>query len=398
MFKNIFKFPFGYVIIEIIGKDKERFLDMCLVNRFRISDVIPTDNGLQMKIEITDFMKIRRQVRKCRVKVRIIEKHSIKRFAKEHRYRVVFPIAGIVICIYFLVMPQYIWCVEIDGAKRADTQKVAEILERMGVYAGAKKKDIADLGEIKNAVVFGEPEINWAWLYIEGAKARLEVQERVPPPEVADKTTPTSIIAAQDGFVRIAEVKRGERHVVAGDSVSKGDVLVSGKVAVFGEGYPEKYSYVNSNARIIADTVRTENGTFLKTETIRIKTGATKKRVTIELFGKQYNPMGQPETVFDKCEVKTVNYDATLPIFGYLGFGLKIHTVYEINEVKNELDKDEVLLRAKETLEERIMKTVGIEAEKTDEELTYSIDGDEYNVRLRMNFRENIGIKIPQEE
>ena len=32
-----------------------------------------------------------------------------------------------------------IWCVEIDGAKNADTQKIIEILSDKGVYVGAKK-------------------------------------------------------------------------------------------------------------------------------------------------------------------------------------------------------------------------------------------------------------------
>ena len=97
-------------------------------------------------------------------------------------------------------------------------------------------------------------------------------------------------------------------------------------------------------------------------------------------------------------DIVTKNYDAALPIFGYLGFGIKLNTIEEINEYENTLTKNEVLSRAKEVLEERIMKNVGKEAEKTDEQLTYSESGGVYTVRLVMYFREDIGIKIPQEE
>lgn len=398
MFKKIFKFQSGYVIIEIVGKNKERFVNMCLTNGFRIWDVVPKEKGLILKIQNIDFIKIRRLVRKCDVKVKIISKHGIKVFAKKHRYRAMFPVAGALICIYFLVVPQYIWCIQIEGVKNANVDNIKEILSDKGVYVGAKKKNIADLGEIKNAVIFGDDEVNWAWLYIDGAKARLVVQERTPPPEVYDKTTPTTIIATHDGFVRVAEVKRGERRVVAGDTVSKGDVLVSGKVAVFHEGYPEKYSYVNSDARIIADTVHTKTGKFSKKELLRVKTGQSKKKVSLQIFGKEYKLFGDAKRVFKNSNIDTKSYDATVPIFGYLGFGMSVHDVHEVKEYENILTEDEVLARAKEVLEERICKEVGAEAQKTEEKLTYSVDGDTYTVTLRMNFRENIGIKIPQEE
>lgn len=398
MFKKIFKFQSGYVIIEIVGKNKERFVNMCLTNGFGIRNVTPTESGLVLKIKNTDFVKIRRPVRKCGVKVRIVSKHGPKVFAKKHRYRYMFPIAGALVCIYFLVMPQYIWCVEIEGARNADAKRLEEILVDKGVYVGAKKKDIADLGEIKNAVIFGEEEVNWAWLYLDGAKARLVVQERTPPPDVYDKTTPTTVIAGCDGIVRVAEVKLGERRVVAGDTVSKGDVLVSGKVAVFHEGYPEKYSYVNSDARIIADTVHTKTGEFSAKEILRIRTGQKKRKISFQIFGKEYSPFGSADEVFQKSDIATRNYDAQLPIFGYLGFGMSIYDVYEVKEYENTLTEEEVLARAKETLEERICNELGTEAEKSEEKLTYSADGNKYTVTLRINFRENIGIKIPQEE
>ena len=398
MLKNTFKFPLGYVIIEVVGKNKERFLIMCLTHQFRIWEVQPQADGFVMKMASGDFLQIRPIVRKSGVSVKIISKHGTGRFIKKHRQRVAFPIAGLFVCVYFILVPRYIWCVEIDGARNADTDKIIEILKDKGVYIGASKKDIADLTEIKNAVVFGEERVNWAWLYIEGAKARLQIQEGDMPPAVKDKTTPTSIIASTDGFVRIAEVKRGERRVVTGDAVNKGDILVSGKVSVFREGDPEKYSYVNSDARIIADTIRTEEGIFTDKEILRIKTGNNKKRISIELFGKEYNPFGTGEDIFESYDIVTKNYDAALPIFGYLGFGIKLNTIEEINEYENTLTKNEVLSRAKEVLEERIMKNVGKEAEKTDEQLTYSENGGVYTVRLVMYFREDIGIKIPQEE
>lgn len=398
MFKKIFNFASGYVIIRVAGKNKERFVNMCLANGLNIWGVTARDDFIFLSISNADFMRIRRLVRKCDVRVGIVSKHGRAEIVKKHGHRCGFMVALTAVCIYFIFVPQYIWCVEIDGAKNADTARIEEILREMGVYVGAKKKNIADLSDIKNAVVFGDDEVNWAWLYIEGAKARLQIQESTPVPEVADKSMPVDIAAACDGYVRKAVVKRGERRVNVGQTVSKGQILISGKVAVFREGYPEKYSYVHSIGKIVADTIRVAEDEFSDTETLRVRTGNKKTRFSAELFGKCFDFFGENDLPYEEYDTETVNYDASLPLVGYLGFGINVHKIYEVNVAENTLTEQEILSRAKERLEESICKRLGTGAVKTAEELTYSVDGGVYTVRLKMRLRENIGMEIPNKE
>lgn len=398
MFKKIFKFFAGYVILEVVGKNKERFINMCLANGIDIFKITPTDVGFVIGISNSDYKSIRRLVRKSRVRTRIVKKCGFKEFYKTHRHRYGFLISACFVVLFIMIAPRFIWCVEIDGAKTADTERIAEILKEHGVYIGARKSKVDDLSEIKNAIIFGDVNVNWAWLYFEGAKARLAVQEMTLPPEIADKRTPTDIIASSDGYIKKAEVRRGQRYVNKGMTVTKGQLLVSGKVAVFREGYPEKYSYVNSDAEIIADTVHTATKTFSSKEILRIKTGRKKKVLSFDLFGKRFNFIKSAENIFDKYETETKNYDLTLPLIGYVGIGVNVHNVYEVKETENILTEEEILSRAKECLEEEICKKLTQGAEKTGEEITYSADGDNYTVTMRMRLRENIGIKIPLEE
>ena len=398
MFKKIFKFLAGYVIIEIVGKNKERFLNICLENELAIWDVSPSEQGFVLSIKNSDFKKIRKAVRKCRIRVKIKKKCGRSEIFKRYKSRYGLLAAGVLACIYFIFVPQYIWCVEIEGAKSSDTENIERILREKGVYVGAKKSGIADLGEIKNAIVFGEKEVNWAWLYTEGAKARLLVQERTPPPAVDDKTTPTDIIAACDGYVRYSHIERGERRVNSGDTVSQGQILVSGKVAVFHEGYEEKYSYVRSRAEITADTLRSETGVFSCNETLRIRTGNKKKRISVQALGKEFYMGGRAEEIYENSDLETKNYDACLPGVGYIGLGISVNTAHEVQEITHTLSEEEVLSRAKENLREKIAKKLGINAVMTDEEFTYSKNGDTYTAKLSMRLRENIGIEIPCKE
>lgn len=396
MLKKIFDFMTEYVIMEVIGKNKERFLNMCLYKGIKIRDCMPCENGLKLTMPRKEFKKIRSAVRKSGVKVHIIEKCGRRSFVRNNRKRVGFLIAGVVIIVLSIISTQFIWCVELDGIKRADREEVIEILHNSGVYVGARKNKIADLGEIKKDLIATD-DINWAWLYIEGAKARLAIQETVPKPDVVDKTTPTDIIALCDGYITEATVKRGERRVNKGMTVSKGEVLISGKVPVFVEGEEERYSYVNADGIFYADTIRKETGKFSEKETVRIQTGNKKRRLSFEILGRELCLSCGFDKIYDNYDVESVKYDLNLPFYGYTGISMTKNAIYEINEIQNTVTEGEILSRAKEILEERIMKGVGTGAVRTNENITYTKSGDTYTVTLTMYLRENIGIEIPRE-
>lgn len=401
MLKKIFKFFKGYVIIEVTGKKCSRFMTMCINNGIKIYSSEPNEDSLVMVIARRDFKFLRRLVRKCGVRVKIKEKHGAVEFLKRNRYRYGFVIGMITCCIILLIIPHYIWCVEINGIYSSNPEKLTQVLREYGVYVGAKKRDIAAIPDIKQGIIHAENKVNWAWLYIDGAKARLEIQEYDKPPNVIDRFKPTDIIAACDGYVTKAVVTHGERRVNAGMTVSKGDVLVSGKVKVFNDGMPEKYIYVNSRAKITADTIRLASGKFRDTETLRIKTGRRAKRYSLHLFGREFKLWRDDRVMFDGNEYDTEQtvYDLNIPFYGYSGISVAVDTMYEVNVIQNKLTTEQMLDRAKEALEERICRRLLTGAVRTGEELVYDkVNEHEYEVRLRMRLKENIGMEVPTEE
>ena len=164
MLKKIFQFSKGYVIIEISGRNKERFISECVSERIDVFDVTPSKRGLYAAVAVSDFVFLRPLVRRHEVKVKIISRHGIPELFRRYRRRYAFFFMSVAVCIFFCIIPHYIWCVEIDGIYDADRAQVLDILRKHGVYAGAKKSGIDDLGEIKNSKIYGVDEINWAWL------------------------------------------------------------------------------------------------------------------------------------------------------------------------------------------------------------------------------------------
>ena len=340
---------------------------------------------------------MRRLVRKSGVRLRITGKRGLRYVLYRYRHRWGFAVSGLLVCIFFLLLPQYILCIEIDGIYSADRAEIERVLREHGVYIGAKKSGIDDLGEIKNAVIYGVDGINWAWLYDEGARLRLRVQESVPAPQVWDKTVPTDIIAAHDGWITRADIYRGESRIHTGMAVSAGDLLVSGRVAVYPEGEPEDYLYVHSDAVIKADTIRTETGVFSSKEELRIKTGNRKHRVAFELFGKRLDMFLRLDCGFRDHDTTEHIYDLDTPL-GYSGISCIVYDVDEVNVTERGLEEAEVLDRAREQLEERICKTLGAGAVRQREELHFTKSRDSYTVELRMYLKENIGIEVPMKQ
>ncbi len=393
MFKKFFKFLRGYVIIEIYGAGAGRFVNICLSRNIPVWDMFPCENGIRLRVFTADFMLLRSVARKTRVKVKIIKKAGLARTARLYRGRYMF-MAGLAACILFCaVSSQFIWLVEIDGVENSDINGIRQTLDSLGIKSGALKRSLPEGMDIKNAIVNGNDGVVWAWLYIDGAKARVEIYEQRVPPAVLKKDAPCDIVAARSGIVKTMTVKGGEEAVREGDAVSAGDVLVSGSVAVFKEGYPEEYMLTRAIARVDAYTAHKKSGDYKLYYESRTPTGRKKTMYSIELFGKMFSlPVG--EIKFENYDVKESRHELYIPFFGYAGIAFDTVRYSEIDLRREQLSTETAVEFAKNDMEEKIAKELTVGAVLTDENIEYKkINNDTINVQLEMNFIENIAVE-----
>ena len=294
MFKKFFKFLYGYVIIKVYGKGAERFINICLRRNIDVWNIKPFDDGIEMCIYVKDFFHIRQVRKKSNVKIKISQRRGIKHLMRLYRKRYLFLIGFALCIIFFAVSAQFIWAVEINGVENSDINGIISTLDSIGIKSGALKAKLPDGMESKAAIINNNDHIAWAWVYIEGAKARVEIYEQIIPPNILDKDTPCDIVAACDGIINHMVVKNGEEVLNDGDAVKTGDVIVSGKVATYKEGYPEEYIYVHSMADIMAYTTHSKNGDYKLYYESRVPTGKNRYMVSLEVFGKMFSlPLGR---------------------------------------------------------------------------------------------------------
>lgn len=395
MLNKFFKFLRGYVIIAIYGSGAERFINICLRRGIQLWGTRPIDGGVELCIYMRDFFRIRPVVKKSKVTVHIKEKSGLRHFIKMHRSRYML-LVGMVMCIaLFAVSTRFIWVVEINGVEQSDIESIISTLDRLGVKSGARKSRLPEGFDIKSEIINNTDNVAWAWVYIEGAKARVEIYEKTLPPTLIDRSAPCDIVAACDGVIGYIVVKNGEETVKAGDAVSAGDVIVSGKVAAYKEGKPEEYIYVHSMAQVQAYTSHTRSGDYKLYYESRIPTGKSKTHFSIELFGKLFHmPAGKIK--YGDYSVTKKRRELCIPFFGYTGIAVSSEKYIEESVNKEQLSMETALEFAKNDLEEKIAKELTLGSQLRDEQIEYiKKDNETINVTLKMDFIENIAVEQP---
>lgn len=400
MFKKFFKFLKGYVIIEIYGKNKERFINICLRRGIEIHDTKPLENGrILLSIFKRDFYRLPEIARKTKISVRIKRKRGLYNITARYKKRYLFAAGFLAFVLFIAITSQFIWVVEINGVENADYEKIIAALEEDGVTSGALKKNIPSGYELKRDILNANDDIAWAWVYIEGAKARVEIYEKSLPPQVIDKSVSCNISARREGVIKKITAKSGELLLKAGDAVSPGDVIISGRVGTFREGEPEKYIYVHALGEVEAYTSHTAEGDYKLYYESRTPTGDSKSYYSLELFGKKFDLFRNKSISYEEFDKIENRQELSLPLLGYTGISLNSEKYDEVTVNKEPLSVDIALETARTELEEKISKELLTGSKMLDSELSYEqTDNETIHVKLNMSFIENIGVETPIEE
>lgn len=397
MFNRLFHFLKGYVIIEIYGEQAERFLSICAKRGINIFNIQRTNNNtFTLRMQKCDFFKIRPVAYKTHTRVKILKKTSAYNLLNKYKNRYTF-FAGMCFCVlFFAITSRYIWVIEINGVYEADYSQIEQILKNDGVYVGAKKKNIKDKQIIKQSLVNETENIAWAWLYIEGAKARVEIYEKNLASVPVDSDEICDIVAARDGYVTTVTVINGHNMRKQGSAVNQGDVLISGKVPIFRQYEEERYTYVHAQGTVKAITYHEKDGIYSLSYESKIPTGRKKRYFSLEMFGKLYNSFEDVLCPYENCVHTFSRHELKIPYFGYSGICLNERVCLEAQIKKEPLSEAVAVEFAKNDLEEKIAKELLKDAQLINSEIDYEkISENSIRVTLKMTVLEDIGVLAP---
>ena len=358
LFIRLWNYIRGYVIILVEGFFLEKFINICAHRQIFLWDAIrKSSSSMTLKMSVKGFKLIRPVARKSRCKVKIVKKKGIPFVLARYRKRVSFWVGLFLFCIILLLLCSFIWVIEVDikgGQDDIQEQDIIQKLEDIGIKPGVLKYSI-DTQQAANELLLSMDQLGWVGIHIKGTKFKVEASKRTVPPVLLDRYTPCDIVAAKDGVISSLVVKEGLEKVKPGDTVQKGQLLISGMIPV--KNNPDEYRQVHAIAEVKARTWYESRVPVAADVLQKVFTRRVNERYYVIVFNKLI-PLPARSSSFEQKDVVYVTRkleilkDMVLP-FGYMK---KQEIEYVNNYIR--LDLEEARSRAVEQAKEEVIKYV----------------------------------------
>ena len=237
-----------------------------------------------MKLSISGFKLIRPIARKTRCRVRLLKKIGLPFVFNRYRRRKAFFAGAILFVVLLYVMSSFIWSVEITGNKEMQTSELENALSQNGIRTGILKYRI-NTDRAVTGMLLNMSDISWISITVRGTKVKVELRERIKAPEIIPINVPCDIVALKDGLIKQVIATEGVEAVGEGDTVKKGQVLISGEIPLKGE--ENKFRLVHAMGTVAARTWYEEQAPVKLTEVERLRTGKVINDHALILFSRK---------------------------------------------------------------------------------------------------------------
>ena len=380
----------GYVIIIVSGLSVEKFINICTRRQILLWDIERLNpTTVLMKMSIRGFKNARSAAKKSGCRVRIKAKKGMPYLVWKYKRRKGFVIGLVTFATLIYLMTSIIWSIEITGNYNVETSLLMEQINEMGIFRGATKRSI-NPKHVADTLMLKNRELSWARVEIKGTKLLVSVREGIEPPAIIPMDQPCNVVALKDGIIISVRAKNGLALVKEGDTVKKGQVLISG---VLESVHPE---FGSKNVHAM--------GEVLARTWYEVKREIPAKRINRKRTGLEWNkysfyfldfkvrlPSGN--NPFELYETNILDKSPVIRNRFKLPFGVIIEKHYELEEVEQELEKEQAKELALKMAIERISEIVPKDAEIIDRKIQIvTSEGKEY-LLVTVECTENIAMQ-----
>lgn len=395
MFKSLWNYFKGYVIIEITGFSIERFLNLTVHKGIIVSDLIETKNGVSCKLNIKDFKSLKEISKKTGCKTKIKVKYGMPFFIFKNKNRKPFLI-GIFLFIFIIYfLSSFVWSIEIKGNNILDNNTILEFCKENNLYLGSYKKNI-DLKTLQTNLKNNFDELSWVNVSLNGTKVTIKVSENIPKENIDENNEPCDIIANEDGIISEIVTRNGTPLVKENDTFQKGDILVSGKI-ILKEGEEIKGSYLTkADADIRAKIIKEIKVEVPFNYQIKEYTNNSKNEYQLLAFNKIFSlNLIKPNISYKDYDKITSRKQLKLSENFLLPF-IFIKTEYkEYNKIDKTYSLDEAKKYANKLITEKITSNIDFSSDILNKEIFYEEFDDKIIATAKLTLIQNIGEKVP---
>ncbi|MDE6712213.1 MAG: sporulation protein YqfD [Lachnospiraceae bacterium] len=244
--------------LRIEGDHVERFINLCAKNDIQLEEIRRTEENVQAVAIGFCEPKIKELADKAGVAVSVTQKSGLLYRFLLYRCRIVFYLMPLVILIALWVLSGYIWSVQVSGNRFITTDVLYDYLIEQDWYYGDKISNIIP-DEMEEQLRARFPIITWCNVVVKGTCLMIDIKEN----ELAGAQTGKYQQYNMDGYGDMAALEQGTVASIVtragipqckpGDSVSQGQILVSGEIPIYNNTGDTviDYRYVAADADIM---------------------------------------------------------------------------------------------------------------------------------------------------
>lgn len=302
------RYLFGYINFRAYGGFADRFINLCTKDEIPLWNIRNINGNITASTTIEGYLNIRSAARKSGMRLRVTEKKGLIFFLKRNKLRTGLFLGFALSVLIISVLSQFIWSVSLVGNITLDDDYILDTFEKYGVCVGSKISSVDTELAAQNAMSEIE-KLSWASVNLKGSVMVIEVREKTDAPEIYDDSTPTNLVAGEDGVILSIDVLYGNEEVKPGSAVIKGDLLISGLIS-----HPDGSESVIHADGYVKALVK-KNKTFSYTDFSLYSQTVEKTRNKLFFFGLQI-PLGiaVPEAFFTEHKSFLQNDEMLLPL------------------------------------------------------------------------------------
>ena len=218
----------GQVTLRVESGFPERVLNVCAARQIAFWD-LRWETPLSFTFTVTrrDFRRLKKAAERLSCEIAVVEREGMPYLLRRFRRRYALT-AGLALCALALLAGSFfIWDFEIEGNETLREEEILRALEKYGVGLGTFGFSI-ESEQLRNDILLELPKLSYIAVNVRGCRAQVQVRERVEAPEIVDKRRTGNTVAKKDGFITEIRPLDGQKLVLAGTTVQKGQLLISG--------------------------------------------------------------------------------------------------------------------------------------------------------------------------
>ena len=399
--KSLINLIQGVVEITARGSFPERLINLCAQQGVAFWDLNWQDEcALTLKLRRWELGQLRELAERAGCTVCVNKGLGLPFFLGRFRKRYAF-LLGLtlsLLCVCFL--SQVVLSVDVEGNETVPTARILGELRRLGVRPGVYGPGLETKQLAQQALVELD-ELSWMSINLHGTRVQVIVREAVQPPEIIREEGFGDVVAEADGIVLHIEPHRGDALVKEGDTILKGEVLISGNVTMEPPEYsdqPPRYYQTRARGTVWARTWRSIAAKIPLDVSIKCYTGEEKNRFSLNAFGHRvefYRNSSISWPFYDKI---TKLYSASMPSGQSLPVSVSRERLRAYRLTTVQVDREAAQQLLTQELHTRLLNLIGEEGTVETTRYTARIGEGWLSVTLNAECREEVGREILHEE